>query len=120
QRTSKATTDPNGCCSTTSISSCTSSCPRRAPSTASSACGGTPSRSRSRRPDGARMLLSARCEEAFDILHSALRAAADSLLSVVLSPCCAACGQLLDHPTLGPVCESCWRSILPLTPPLCD
>jgi ComF family protein len=27
---------------------------------------------------------------------------------------------LLEHPTSGPVCEPCWRSILPLTPPLCD
>ena len=51
---------------------------------------------------------------------SALRAAADALLSVVLAPSCAACGELLEHPTGGPVCATCWRSILPLTPPLCD
>ena len=50
----------------------------------------------------------------------ALRRLADSVLSVVLSPSCAACGQLLDRPTTGPVCELCWRSILPLTPPICD
>jgi ComF family protein len=48
------------------------------------------------------------------------RAAADALLSIVLAPSCAACGSLLEHPTAGPVCGSCWRSILPLTPPLCD
>ena len=44
----------------------------------------------------------------------------DPLLSVLLAPSCAACARLLEHPTLGPVCERCWRSILPLTPPLCD
>jgi ComF family protein len=44
----------------------------------------------------------------------------DALISVALAPACAACDQLLDRPTRGPVCEACWRSILPLTPPLCD
>jgi ComF family protein len=43
----------------------------------------------------------------------------DALLAVVLAPACAACGQPLEHPTRGPVCGGCWRSILPLTPPLC-
>jgi ComF family protein len=38
----------------------------------------------------------------------------------VLAPACAACDDPLEHPTQGPVCERCWRSILPLTPPLCD
>jgi ComF family protein len=37
-----------------------------------------------------------------------------------LAPGCAACGDLLDEPSRGPVCARCWRSILPLTPPLCD
>ena len=46
--------------------------------------------------------------------------ALDAILSVVLSPSCAACDDLLLHPTRGPVCDACWRSILPLTPPLCD
>jgi ComF family protein len=48
------------------------------------------------------------------------RLALDAVLSVVLAPSCAACGVLLDHPTRGPVCAGCWRSILPLTPPLCE
>src|SRR5262245_14422560 len=48
------------------------------------------------------------------------RAALDAVLSVVLAPSCAACGELLDRPTQGPVCGRCWESILPLTPPLCD
>src|SRR5688572_9556410 len=52
-------------------------------------------------------------------MKSAL-AALDALLSVVLAPACAACNQPLDSPTRGPVCGACWRSLLPLTPPLCD
>jgi ComF family protein len=47
-------------------------------------------------------------------------AALDAVLSVVLAPACATCEQPLDQPTQGPVCPVCWRSILPLTPPLCD
>jgi ComF family protein len=49
-----------------------------------------------------------------------LQSALDSLLCVVLAPACAACGELLEAPTRGPVCAICWGSILPLTPPLCD
>jgi ComF family protein len=49
-----------------------------------------------------------------------LRTAVDAVLSVVLAPSCAACDQLLDRPTRGPVCDGCWASIRPLTPPLCD
>jgi ComF family protein len=52
--------------------------------------------------------------------YGAWSAMADALLSVVLAPSCPACGSVLEHPTRGPVCASCWRSILPLTPPLCD
>jgi ComF family protein len=44
----------------------------------------------------------------------------DAVLSVVLAPSCAACGELLDHPTRGPVCDACWRSVRPLAPPLCE
>jgi ComF family protein len=51
---------------------------------------------------------------------SVVRTAADGVLSVLLAPACAACGRLLDRPTAGPVCDGCWTSILPLTPPLCD
>lgn len=49
-----------------------------------------------------------------------LTLALDAVLAVVLAPACAACGELLDEPSRGPVCPRCWRSILPLTPPLCD
>src|SRR6266542_139664 len=53
-------------------------------------------------------------------LQSAICNSADAVLSVLLAPSCAACEVLLEHPTSGPVCPSCWASILPLTPPLCD
>jgi ComF family protein len=53
-------------------------------------------------------------------LQSAICNSADAVLSVLLAPSCAACELLLEHPTSGPVCPSCWASILPLTPPLCD
>ena len=53
-------------------------------------------------------------------LHSAVCISSDAVLSVVLSPACASCGQALLHPTRGPICGGCWASILPLTPPLCD
>jgi ComF family protein len=43
----------------------------------------------------------------------------DAVAAVVFAPSCAACGELLDHPTSGPVCPACWRAVLPLTPPLC-
>ena len=48
----------------------------------------------------------------------ALRDGLDALLTVVLGASCAGCGALLEHPTHGPVCDSCWRSIASLTPPL--
>jgi ComF family protein len=44
----------------------------------------------------------------------------DAFLSVLLAPVCAACEKPLDEPTRGPVCGSCWQSIRPFTPPLCD
>jgi ComF family protein len=53
-------------------------------------------------------------------LHSAICIASDAILSVVFSPACVACDEPLLYPTRGPVCDVCWSSILPLTPPLCD
>jgi len=44
----------------------------------------------------------------------------DAVLTVVFAPSCAVCEALLEHPTAGPVCRSCWGAILPLTPPLCQ
>jgi len=48
-------------------------------------------------------------------VEAALRAAVDGLLAVVLAARCAACSSLLERPTAGPVCASCWAS-LPLLP----
>jgi ComF family protein len=53
-------------------------------------------------------------------LRAGLTAALDAVLSVVFAPACAACDRPLECPTRSPVCEPCWASILPLTPPLCD
>jgi ComF family protein len=53
-------------------------------------------------------------------LNSALRSAVDAVLVVVFAPACAACGVLLDYPSRGPVCDACWRSIRPITQPVCD
>ena len=58
--------------------------------------------------------------DARNVLHSAARRAVDGVLSIVLAPSCAACGEPLDRPMDGPVCARCWRAVLPLTPPLCE
>ena len=42
-----------------------------------------------------------------------LRDLADAILCALLSPPCAACGRLLDHPLNGAVCARCWDSIAP-------
>jgi ComF family protein len=48
-----------------------------------------------------------------------LRPLADGAVAVLLAPLCAACGVPLDRPTLGAVCQPCWASIVPITPPCC-
>jgi ComF family protein len=48
----------------------------------------------------------------------ALRDGLDAVLAVALGASCAACGELLEHPTGGPVCGACWQSIAAQTPPL--
>ncbi len=40
-----------------------------------------------------------------------LRALANTLLSSLFEPPCAACAQVLPHPLDGAVCEHCWASI---------
>jgi len=35
----------------------------------------------------------------------------DAVLAIALDASCAACGELLEHPTRGPVCSVCWRSV---------
>ncbi len=51
---------------------------------------------------------------------SVIRTGADAIIAALIAPACAVCQTSLDQPTCGPVCASCWQSILPLTPPLCD
>jgi ComF family protein len=48
------------------------------------------------------------------------RDAANALVAALLAPTCAVCSALLDEPLSGCVCASCWRSVLPITPPVCD
>ena len=48
------------------------------------------------------------------------RRAANGLMAALLAPSCAVCGVLLDEPLSGCVCKHCWRSILLITPPICD
>ena len=40
-------------------------------------------------------------------------------MAVVLAPECASCNAVLEHPARGPICDSCWSTVRPLTPPLC-
>src|SRR5437870_3052133 len=44
------------------------------------------------------------------------RYAVDGLLAVLLAPSCAACGDVLDSPTAGPVCARCCAIAVPLHP----
>ena len=46
--------------------------------------------------------------------------AANALMAAALAPACAVCDALLDEPLSGCVCRTCCRSILPITPPICD
>lgn len=45
---------------------------------------------------------------------------ANGLVAALLAPVCAVCSALLDEPLSGCVCRNCWRSVLPITPPICD
>jgi ComF family protein len=44
----------------------------------------------------------------------------DALLALLLAPACAACGELLLHPTRGCVCQRCWQAIATTPLPVCD
>ena len=43
----------------------------------------------------------------------------DALLSILLAARCAACEEVLDEPTRGPVCAHCWTTVRTITPPVC-
>lgn len=49
-----------------------------------------------------------------------MRALVDGFLSVVVAPCCAACGQPLSRPSISIVCDPCWRAIRVIVPPYCE
>jgi ComF family protein len=49
-----------------------------------------------------------------------LRLATNALVRLLLSPACAACDTLLEHPLDGAVCAACWGTVPMLTPPFCD
>lgn len=45
--------------------------------------------------------------------------AANALVHVLLGPSCAGCGRALAQPIAGAVCDACWVSVTPITPPFC-
>lgn len=47
------------------------------------------------------------------------RRLANGLLSALFEPPCAACHAALTNPLDGAVCDRCWASVRPITPPLC-
>jgi ComF family protein len=49
-----------------------------------------------------------------------VRNAANALMSATMAPACAVCKDLLEEPLSGCVCGTCWASIRPITPPVCD
>jgi ComF family protein len=54
------------------------------------------------------------------VAERVIRTVADALVTALLAPACAVCNAVLDHPTHGCICSNCWRSIRPITPPICD
>ena len=54
------------------------------------------------------------------LITGTVRQAANALVAALLAPPCAVCGGILDRPTEGCVCRTCWASIRPITPPICD
>jgi ComF family protein len=47
------------------------------------------------------------------------RTLADAALAVLLAPCCATCGGVLERPLDGAVCAGCWARVACFSPPLC-
>lgn len=44
----------------------------------------------------------------------------DALLTVLIAPVCAVCGEFLERPSHSPVCDRCWNAIRLFAPPVCD
>ncbi len=53
-------------------------------------------------------------------ISAVARTVADSAISILLAPSCAACARGLEQPTRGVVCDDCWCAITPILPPVCD
>src|SRR4029434_8544396 len=49
--------------------------------------------------------------------REALTYVVDALVAALLEPRCAACQETLEHPTRGPVCDSCWAEVALMSPP---
>jgi ComF family protein len=47
--------------------------------------------------------------------HGELRRVADALLAAILGPQCVGCSRVLEHPTRGPVCPTCWSEVATLS-----
>lgn len=52
-------------------------------------------------------------------LRDQLTYAVDALVAAILAPSCAACSSILEYPTRGPVCSTCWAEVESLIPPVC-
>jgi ComF family protein len=48
-----------------------------------------------------------------------LATAANSLVRLLLEPCCAVCRTGLQQPLTSPVCRACWRTVRGVSPPWC-
>ncbi len=53
-------------------------------------------------------------------VRAACRTLLNALQAAALAPQCVACHQPLEHPLLGPVCQTCWASLTHLIAPACD
>ncbi len=51
---------------------------------------------------------------------SLITSGANGVVTALFAPVCAVCDALLNEPLSGCVCSSCWRSVLHITPPVCD
>jgi ComF family protein len=45
---------------------------------------------------------------------------AEATALVLLAPSCAVCGTVVPYLRTNPVCDRCWASVQPFTPPFCD
>ena len=66
------------------------------------------------------MLRSDRIPNPQSLVPTMLRFAADTVLTVLLAPTCAACSAVLDTPLGGCVCRNCWRAMPLFARPIVD